>query len=126
MPGAEVYVWSDMLDPHHNAHADYYLVNGDFTGSWNHVPKDLIIAVWGGAPREKSLKFFADEGFRTLVACYYDADDLEDVAGWLRIARQTPNVRGMMYTPWQRKYQLLPQFGDMLQALPTAGDGMTK
>jgi hypothetical protein len=114
MPGVEIYVWSDMLDPNHNARGEYYLVNGDFTGSWNHVPKDLIIAVWGGAPREESLRFFSDEGYRTLVACYYDADDLKDVTGWLHVARKTPNVRGLMYTPWQKKYGLLPQFGDML------------
>jgi hypothetical protein len=114
LPQAEIYVWSDMLDPHHNARGDYYLVEGDYTGSWNHVPKDLILAVWGGEPREKSLKFCADQGFRTLVACYYDADDLNDVKGWLRTARPLPNVRGFMYTPWQRKYGLLPEFGKLL------------
>ncbi len=59
LPGAEVYVWSDVLDPNHNAHSDCCLVNGDFTGSWRHVPKDIVIAVWGGAPRPKSLEFFA-------------------------------------------------------------------
>jgi hypothetical protein len=115
-PGAEVYVWSDMLDPNHNARGNYYLVEGDYTGSWKHVPKDLVIAVWGGAPREKSLRFFADQGFKTLVACYYDADDLNEVKGWLDLARQTKNVRGFMYTPWQRKYELLPAFGDLLKA----------
>lgn len=114
-PGVEVYIWSDMLDPHHNAHGDYYLVDGDFTGSWNHVPKDLVVAVWGGAPREKSLRFFADQGFRSLVACYYDANDLKEVQGWLALARQTRNVRGFMYTPWQKKYELLPAFGDLLK-----------
>lgn len=114
LPKAEIYVWSDMLDPNHNAHGDYYLVAGDYTGSWKHIPKDLTIAVWGGAPREKSLRFFADEGFRTLVACYYDADDLNDVKGWLELARQTQNVRGFMYTPWQKKYALLPAFGELL------------
>ena len=115
-PQAQVYIWSDMLDPNHNAHGNYYLVDGDFTGSWLHVPKDLVMAVWGGTPREKSLRFFADQGFATLVACYYDADDLKDVKGWLGLARQTPGVRGFMYTPWQRKYSLLPAFGDLLQA----------
>ncbi len=119
IPGAQVYVWSDMFDPNHNAHGGYYLVNGDFTGSWQHVPKDVVMAVWGGEPREKSLRFFAGEGFPTLVACYYDADDLNDVKGWLKLARETPQVRGFMYTPWQRKYSLLPDFGDMLKA----GDG---
>lgn len=114
-PGAAVYVWSDMLDPNHNAHGNYYLAEGDFTGSWKHVPKDLVIAVWGGAPREKSLRFFAGEGFPTLVSCYYDADDLSEVKGWLQLARQTANVRGFMYTPWQKKYALLPAFGDLLR-----------
>jgi hypothetical protein len=114
-PDAQIYAWSDMLDPNHNAHGNYYLVNGDFTGSWRHVPKDLIMAVWGGQPREKSLRFFAGEGFNILVACYYDADDLNDVKGWLQLARQIPNVRGFMYTPWQKKYALLPAFGDLLQ-----------
>jgi hypothetical protein len=78
------------------------------------VPKDLTIAVWGGSPRHKSLRFFSDEGFRTLVACHYDADDLNDVHGWLDVARKTPNVRGLMYTPWRKKYALLPEFGDLL------------
>ena len=72
------------------------------------------MAVWGGEVREKSLKFFQDEGFDMLVACYYDADNLNDVKGWLTAARPIPNVRGFMYTPWQKKYQLLPAFGDMI------------
>lgn len=115
LPGAKVYVWSDMLDPNHNAHGNYYLVHGDYTGSWNHVPKDLVISVWGGSPREKSLRFFSEHGFETLVACYYDAKDLSDVKGWLRVANELQNVRGFMYTPWERKYSLLPEFGELLK-----------
>lgn len=115
-PNAQIYIWSDMLDPNHNAHGNYYLVNGDYTGSWKHVPKDLNIAVWGGSPRPKSLQFFADLGFPTLVACYYDANNLEEVKGWRQIAQKTPLVRGFMYTPWQRKYELLPAFGDLLKS----------
>lgn len=114
-PGVEVYAWSDMLDPNHNAHGDYYLVQGDYTGSWKHVPKNLVLAVWGGTPREKSLKFFADQGFRTLIACYYDADNLDDVKAWLQLARPLPQVQGFMYTPWQQKYALLPAFADLLK-----------
>jgi len=115
LPEAQVYVWSDMFDPNHNAHGNYYLVEGDYTGSWKYLPKDLTIAVWGGAPREKSLRFFADEGFQTLVACYYDADDLNEVKGWLDLASKTRGVRGVMYTPWMKKYSLLPQFGELLR-----------
>ena len=115
MPGVEVLVWSDMLDPNQNAHGNYFLVDGDYTNSWKHIPKDLTIAVWGGEPRAESLKFFADGGFAMLVACYYDADDLKDVKGWLKLADQTPKVRGLMYTPWQKKYELLPAFGDLMK-----------
>ena len=114
MPGAEIYVWSDMLDPNHNAHGDYYLVEGDYTGSWQHIPKDLVMVVWGGAPREKSLRFFDALGFRTLVGCYYDADSLKDVKGWMEIARPLKHVQGFMYTPWRKKYGLLPEFGALL------------
>jgi hypothetical protein len=118
IPGAKIYVWSDMFDPNHNAHDNYFLVHGDFTGSWNHVPKDIVMSVWGGEPSEKSLRFSSEQGFETLVACYYDADNLDDVKGWLRTARGVPNVRGFMYTPWLQKYALLPDFGDLLTAAP--------
>jgi hypothetical protein len=115
IPSVEIYTWADMLDPNHNAHGKYYLVDGDFTGSWTNVPRHLIMTVWGGEPRESSMRFFSELGFRTLVACYYDADDLKDVQSWLQIAGQVRKVRGFMYTPWQKKYALLPDFGDLLR-----------
>jgi hypothetical protein len=117
-PSLQIYIWSDMLDPNANAHGNYYLVDGDFTGSWDHVPQNLIMAVWGGAPSPASLNFFSSRGWRTLAACYYDADDLKDVEGWLKLAPQTPKLRGFMYTPWQKKYSLLPAFGDLLLRPP--------
>ena len=39
-----------------------------------------------------------------------------DVKGWLQLARELPRVRGLMYTPWQKKYELLGEFGDLLKA----------
>jgi hypothetical protein len=113
-PEAKVYLWADMFDPNHNGHGKYYLAEGDFTGSWQHVPKDLVMAVWGGEPREKSIRFLTSQGFSTLIACYYDAADLSQVRSWLDLVRRIPNVRGFMYTPWQKKYGLLPEFGDLL------------
>lgn len=38
-----------------------------------------------------------------------------DVRGWIELAGKTPGVRGLMYTPWQRKYELLPAFGELLR-----------
>jgi hypothetical protein len=113
-PKIEVLIWSDMLDPAHNARADYYGVIGDFTGSWKHVPKDLTIMCWYHRIREKSLAFFSKEGFRTMGAAYYDADDLTNPREWLKSLRATPGAKGIMYTSWQRKYQLLAGFGDLV------------
>jgi hypothetical protein len=113
-PGADVYIWSDMLDPNHNAHGDYYLVEGDYTASWKYVPKDLIIACWYYQKREVSLKFFSDLGFRTLAGAYYDGDTLDNPRGWLEALDRTPKAQGIMYTTWVSKYDLLPAFGDLV------------
>lgn len=115
-PQAEIAIWSDMLDPHHNGKRNpYYLVKGDFDDSWNHVPKDLIIAIWGRRVRAESFAHFSGLGFRTLGAAYYDTDDLKDVPPWLEVMGRTPGVVGMMYTTWLNKYRLLPEFGKLLE-----------
>jgi hypothetical protein len=113
-PGAKCYVWSDMLDPNHNAHGDYYLVEGDFTGSWDYIPKDIVIACWYFQKRTESLRFFSERGFETLAGAYYDGDDLENCKGWLEALDKTPKARGIMYTSWRNKYALLGPFGDLV------------
>lgn len=113
-PGATCYIWSDMFDPNHNARGNYYLVDGDFSGSWLHLQRDLVIVCWYHKMREKSLKFFSDLGFRTLAGAYYDGSTLENPRGWLDALAKTPNVRGIMYTTWQNKYDLLAPFGDLV------------
>ncbi|MDD3468668.1 MAG: hypothetical protein PHE53_01650 [Thermoguttaceae bacterium] len=114
-PGAEVYIWSDMLDPNHNAHGNYYVCDGDYTGVWELVPKELIISCWYHDIREKSMKFFSERGFRTQAAAYYDADTLEGCTDWLETCRKTPGCIGIMYTTWEHKYTLLEGFGKMLR-----------
>jgi hypothetical protein len=113
-PQAQVYVWSDMFDPNHNAVAKYYLIDGSFEGTWNYIPKDLIIACWNMEERDQSLGFFSKRGHRTLAAAYYDADDLENSKDWLRSLDQTPRATGIMYTTWENKYELLGAFGDLV------------
>ena len=113
-PGAEVLIWSDMLDPNHNAHDNYYLVEGDFTGSWKFVPKDLVIVCWYYKKRRESLAHFSRLGFRTLAGAYYDGDTLENPRGWLEALAQTPGAVGIMYTTWRNKYELLGPFGDLV------------
>jgi hypothetical protein len=113
-PQSEVLIWSDMLDPNHNAHRNYYLVDGDFAGSWKFVPKDLTIVCWYYQKRAGSLKFFSSLGFKTIAAAYYDTDTLDNPKGWLAAMDKTPNAQGIIYTTWQNKYGLLAPFGDLV------------
>jgi len=113
-PDAEVLIWSDMFDPNHNAHDNYYLVDGDFTGSWNYIPEDLTIVCWYYDKRVESLGFFSSLGFRTLAGAYYDGDTLDNPIGWLEVLDRTPGATGIMYTTWRNKYELLGPFGELV------------
>jgi hypothetical protein len=113
-PAADVFIWSDMLDPNHNAVDDYYIYKGDFSGSWNHVPRTLIIACWYYDRRKASLNHFEKLGFRTVAGAYYDAETLDHVEGWLDALEQTRGACGIIYTTWSNKYQLLEPFGDLV------------
>jgi hypothetical protein len=114
-PKTEVFIWSDMLDPNHNAHGNYYLVEGDYTDSWKYVPKDLTIVCWYYEKRKESLGFFSAHGFKTLAGAYYDGDTLDNPRGWLDVLNRTPQAVGIMYTTWQNKYKLLAPFGDLVR-----------
>jgi hypothetical protein len=120
-PKAEVFVWSDMLDPNHNANPGrkyYYLAEGSYAGSWNHVPKELGIVCWYYEKRSESLRHFSSFGFRTVAGAYYDADTLDNPKGWLEALAATPGASGILYTTWLNKYELLPAFGDLVSAKP--------
>jgi hypothetical protein len=109
-PGAEVIVWSDMLDPNHNAKKDYYLFNGDFAGSWERIPGDVIIACWRYEIRNESLRHFDGAGFRTLGCGYYDVDNANRAGDWAESMSKTPRAWGIMYTTWEDNYGFLEKF----------------
>jgi len=113
-PGGRIYVWSDMFDPHHNAHKDYYLVRGDLAGSWEGLDKEVIVVPWNFGKRAQSLKFFADRGHRQVIAGYYDAKP-ELVRDWLEAAKPFPGVIGVMYTTWEHKYGDLERFAELVE-----------
>jgi len=113
-PRAQVFVWSDMFDPNHNARKEYYLIDGSFEGTWKYLPKGLVIACWYYEKRDPSLAFFSKLGYQTLAGAYYDADNLDNPKGWLQSLDRTPGAIGIMYTTWENKYKLLPAFGDLV------------
>jgi hypothetical protein len=109
-PKAQIAVWSDMFDPHHNAVEHYYLVNGSLKGSWDGLPADVIIANWNGGKATASLKWFAGRGHVQVIAGYYDGD-LGNFRRWRAAAQGVPKVEGFMYTTWQNRYGLLEEYG---------------
>jgi hypothetical protein len=113
-PGGRIYVWSDMFDPNHNAHGNYYLVRGDLKNSWQGLDKSVIVVPWYFEKRRQSLKFFADRGHEQVIAGYYDARP-EQVVQWLDAAKAVPGVVGVMYTTWQHKYLDLERFGELIR-----------
>ncbi len=113
-PGGKIYVWSDMFDPHHNAHKDYYLVRGDLTGAWEALDPAVVIVNWNFGKRNESLKWFANLGHGQLIAGYYDAGP-NQIRDWLDSARGVRGVLGVMYTTWQRKYDDLEPFAKMVE-----------
>lgn len=121
-PGKDIYVWSDMFDPTHNAAANryYYLVRGrgSLEGSWNGLDRDIGILNWQRAPgaRGRSIAFFAGRGHRQILVGYCD-EPASQTAGWLREVRQVGGVEGVMYTTWKDDYSQLESFlADMNRA----------
>ena len=104
-PDAEIWVWSDMFDPMHNAVGDYYIVNGSWAGSWEGLDRRIGIVNWYGELKGKNAKFFADRGMKQIFAGYYDGNEQgEDVVPWFHGVQGLPGIVGAMYTTWQDKY----------------------
>jgi hypothetical protein len=107
--GARGYVWSDMFDPAHNAHAGYFLDRGSLRGSWEGLGKDAVIVNWNAEHPRPSLQFFSARGHRQIIAGYYDGD-VRAIVKRLAAARGVPGVVGVMYATWQGRYDDLEKF----------------
>jgi hypothetical protein len=108
-PSSDVFVWSDMFDPYHNAVDKYYLVNGSLKNSWLGLPKDTIVVNWNSGKAAESLPFFDGLGHRQILAGYYDSNP-ENIKGWLSKARSAKGLVGVMYTTWVGNYKDLEAF----------------
>jgi hypothetical protein len=112
-PDVDRFVWSDMFDSLHNAHNNYYLVNGDLSGDWDLIPKNVTIVNWNGRYLDTSLDFFARHGFKQITSPYYDEHDTHNIREWRKAMNRVPEgVRGMMYTTWSSDYSYLTPFAD--------------
>lgn len=116
-PNYEIYVWSDMLDPYHNARPKYWLVKGSLEGTWQGVPLRTVIVNWGLRKDEKaSLIFFSNKGYRQIIGGYYKS--LNNVEEWLDAideveAKGVQGIVGFMYTTWQQTPSGLGRYDDL-------------
>jgi hypothetical protein len=108
-PKAGIYVWSDMFDPYHNSHDNYYLVNGTWAGSCEGMPKDVSVLNWNFDERKESMAWFAKQGHCQILAGYYD-NEPGRIRQWLEDSSGIPNIVGAMYTTWKSNYQDLEGF----------------
>ncbi|HEV3027658.1 MAG TPA: hypothetical protein VG457_08810, partial [Planctomycetota bacterium] len=108
-PTSRIYVWSDMFDPHHNAHDHYYLARGGMQGTWEGLDPDVIVATWFYDKRDESLQWFSSRGHQTLIAGYYDQKP-ERARDWLESAAKVRGTIGIMYTSWYDHYEDLETF----------------
>jgi hypothetical protein len=110
-PDAKLCIWSDMFDPHHNAKDQFYLVRGDLAGSWEGLPKDVLIINWNSGQAATSLPFFAQRGHGQILAGYYDAPP-DRIKTWLAAGdtKSSASIRGVMYTTWQSNFSDLEKF----------------
>lgn len=113
-PNAEIFVWSDMFDPNHNAHDNYFLVDGDFSGSWNYIPRDLGIICWYYKGREACLKHFDTLGFKILAGAYNDSISLDSTKEWLKSLDKTKGAAGVIYVTRENRYEFLTGFGRLV------------
>ena len=110
-PQAKLCVWSDMFDPHHNARDKFYLVQGNLAGSWDGLPDGMIVVNWNHGQAVKSLPFFGDQGFKQVLAGYYDSDP-QRIRDWLNLGGNTRGVSGVMYTTWTGNFDHLEAFAE--------------
>lgn len=122
-PDRPLYIWNDMFDPYHNAHRNYFYVEGDLAGSWSGVPANVTVMNWNLDHLRDSLTWFSGTDTKQpiphsqIIAGYYDAGNGAAAAQQeLQAASGIPGVLGLMYTTWNDDYSQLAAFAAAAQS----------
>jgi hypothetical protein len=110
-PEAEIFVWSDMFDPFHNARDNYYLVDSTLEGSWEGLEPSVCIVNWNRLKVKNSVRFFSERGHKQVISCCIDIPDMAEKIGLrLNTTKDVEGVEGFMYTTWHKNYKDLEKF----------------
>jgi hypothetical protein len=112
-----------MFDPYHNAHTNYYYVEGDIAGSWAGLPPNITVMNWNLGNLTNSLTWFSGLNpqqttpYRQIIAGYYDSGNgttaaTQEVSAALGI----PGVAGLMYTTWVGDYSQMQAFASTVKS----------
>ena len=118
-PNTKHYFWADMVDPFHNAKADYYQINKTLIESWKTLdPEKVTIATWWEGQKitdigPESLRFFSDLGFKQIIGGYYDADVNDNYNRWSTAAKGIANITGSIFATWRKDYSNIEAFGEL-------------
>ncbi|MBL8027597.1 MAG: hypothetical protein JNL74_14345 [Fibrobacteres bacterium] len=122
-PAITVYTWADMFDTAWNARNHYYKVRGNLNGSWDSLPKDMQITVWGECENatdstflSRSMERFASRGHTVMGCGYYDTGNLKGTSKWISLLLAQPAARGLLYATWSYPpdYSMLQGFGALM------------
>jgi hypothetical protein len=114
-PQADLWVWSDMFDPYHNAIDQYYLVRDSLDRL--QLPRGIGVVNWNEGKKAESLKYFEERGHRQAVGAYYD-QPLEQTKLWLDCITTNgiQGVEAFLYTTWKNDYKELESFSQLVRS----------
>jgi len=103
-PAARISLWSDMLDPAHNA--TVYQTEEAVAILKQYGMTDIIMIPWNDDVAEKSVRFFFEQGFPTMPSCQGQTEEgISDAPLWAMLLRnyyQSSSIPfGLMHCRWE-------------------------
>jgi hypothetical protein len=111
-PDAEMIIWNDIFDPHHNARRkNYYYVPGErsYDNSWERVPKGVVMGNWT-RKTTKSQEFWAERGNRQILCGYYGNPN--NIDEWMLKTADLEGIIGAMFCNYGGKWSDLKPFAE--------------
>lgn len=108
-PDARIFIWSDMIDPNHNA--SKYATQEVAQLLIDYKMNDIIMVPWEHECAEKSINFLINKGFSVMASSQKQEGDISIAPLWAKILRDkfqnTDKLYGLMHAPWEYDYDTL-------------------